>query len=241
VHASGLDLVIAIFEFVILLFSLSVHECAHAWTALRLGDQTAFQQGRVTLNPIRHIDLLGTLVFPALMIFGPLIGLGVGGFLVGWAKPTPVLTRNFRNIRRDDMLTTLAGPLSNLLLVVLAVLLLAAIALFGSEGRIAVVAAMNMQVLLEGASNLQALAMIAYLAIEVNLALLFFNLMPIPPLDGGHLLRNVLPYKAVAAYDQLARFGFFLVLFLGGFWIRIFLDPSNRIIESAMALFLHLA
>lgn len=240
-HVSNLDLVIAVFEFVILLFSLSVHECAHAWAALQLGDQTAFQQGRVTLNPIRHIDVLGTLVFPALMIFGPLLGLGLGGFLVGWAKPTPVITRNFRNVKRDDMLTTLAGPVSNLLLVCLGFLQLAGIALMGSEGRIAVVAAMNMQVLLEGASNLQALALLGYLTIEVNLALLFFNLMPIPPLDGGHLLRNALPYNAVQKYDQIARFGFFLVLFLGGYWIRLFLEPCNHLIESALALFLHLA
>ncbi len=237
---SSLDLVIAIFEFVILLFSLSAHECAHAWTALQLGDQTAYQQGRVTLNPIKHIDVLGTLVFPALMIFGPLLGLGLGGFLVGWAKPTPVITRNFRRVKRDEMVTTLAGPLSNLVLVVVGFLLLAGIAMMGSEGRVAVVAAMNMQVLLEGTGWLQALALIGYLAIEVNLALLFFNLMPIPPLDGGYLLRNALPYRAVGVYDQVGRFAFFLVLLLGGFWIRFFMVPSNRLIESGIALFLHL-
>lgn len=237
---SSLDLVIAIFEFVILLFSLSAHECAHAWTALQLGDQTAYQQGRVTLNPIKHIDVLGTLVFPALMIFGPLLGLGLGGFLVGWAKPTPVITRNFRRVKRDEMVTTLAGPLSNLVLVGVGFLLLAGIALMGSEGRVAVVAAMNMQVLLEGTGWLQALALIGYLAIEVNLALLFFNLMPIPPLDGGYLLRNALPYRAVGVYDQVGRFAFFLVLLLGGFWIRFFMVPSNRLIESGIALFLHL-
>ncbi len=237
---SSLDLVIAIFEFVILLFSLSAHECAHAWTALQLGDQTAYQQGRVTLNPIKHIDVLGTLVFPALMIFGPLLGLGLGGFLVGWAKPTPVITRNFRRVKRDEMVTTLAGPLSNLVLVGVGFLLLAGIAMMGSEGRVAVVAAMNMQVLLEGTGWLQALALIGYLAIEVNLALLFFNLMPIPPLDGGYLLRNALPYRAVGVYDQVGRFAFFLVLLLGGFWIRFFMVPSNRLIESGIALFLHL-
>ncbi len=238
---SNLDWVIAVFEFVILLFSLSVHECAHGWTALRLGDQTAYQQGRVTLNPVKHIDVLGTLVFPALMIFGPLLGLGLGGFLVGWAKPTPVTTRNFRNLKRDETLTTLAGPLSNLVLVLVGFVLLAGIALTGSEGRVAVVAAMNMQVLLEGAGWMQALALMGYLAIEVNLALLFFNLMPIPPLDGGYLLRNALPYRALGAYDQVGRFAFFLVLLLGGFWIRLFMEPSNRMIDSAMALFLHLA
>ncbi len=239
-HVSSLDVVIAVFEFVILLFSLSVHECAHAWTAHRLGDQTAFQQGRVTLNPIHHIDVLGTLVFPALMIFGPLLGLGLGGFLVGWAKPTPVITRNFRHIRRDDNLTTLAGPLSNLLLVALAFLLLVVLTFIGSEGRVAVVAAANMQVLLEGASGIQALALLGYLAIQVNLALLFFNLLPVPPLDGGHLLRNLLPYNALSAYDQFSRFGFFLVLFLGGFWLRFFMVPSNRLIDSALSLFLHI-
>ena len=108
---------IAIFEFVILIFSLSVHECAHAWMASRLGDQTARLQGRVTLNPMYHVDPIGTLLFPALMIFGPLFSGGaLGGFLVGWAKPTPVITRNFRKLVRDDTLVTLAGPVSNLLL-----------------------------------------------------------------------------------------------------------------------------
>ena len=110
------NFVIAIFEFVLLIFSLSVHECAHAWMASRLGDQTARLQGRVTLNPMYHVDPFGTLLFPALMIFGPLFGGGaMSGFLFGWAKPTPVITRNFRKIVRDDTLTTLAGPVSNLL------------------------------------------------------------------------------------------------------------------------------
>src|ERR1700721_4694813 len=118
---SGLQSVqflIAVFEFVLLIFSLSVHECAHAWTASYLGDQTARLQGRVTLNPVYHVDPIGTLLFPALIIFGPFIGFTMfSGVLVGWAKPTPVITRNFQKIVRDDNLTTLAGPVSNLLLV----------------------------------------------------------------------------------------------------------------------------
>src|SRR6202000_668936 len=106
-----------VFEFVLLIFSLTVHECAHAWAASRLGDQTARLQGRVTLNPMYPCDPFGTLFLPALMIFGPLLGGGMlGGFLFGWAKPTPVITRNFKKIVRDDVLTTLAGPLSNLLI-----------------------------------------------------------------------------------------------------------------------------
>ena len=104
---------IAVFEFVLLIFSLSFHECAHAWMASRLGDQTARLQGRITLNPMYHVDPVGTLLLPAVMIFGPLFGSGaLGGYLIGWAKPTPVITRNFRNLMRDDILTTLAGPVS---------------------------------------------------------------------------------------------------------------------------------
>jgi Zn-dependent protease len=120
---------IAVFEFVLLLFSLSFHECAHAWMASRLGDQTARLEGRITLNPMYHVDPVGTLLFPALIIFGPFIGFSFfSGFLVGWAKPTPVITRNFRKIVRDDNLTTLAGPVSNLLLVLLAFCVLAIMA-----------------------------------------------------------------------------------------------------------------
>ena len=112
------SLLIAVFEFVLLIFSLSFHECAHAWMASRLGDETARLQGRITLNPMYHVDLFGTLLLPAMMIFGPLFAGGaMSGYLIGWAKPTPVVTRNFRNIVRDDSLVTLAGPVSNLILV----------------------------------------------------------------------------------------------------------------------------
>ena len=115
------DLIKAVFEFVLLIFSLSVHECAHAWMASRLGDQTARLEGRITLNPMYHVDPIGSLLFPAIMIFGPFIGFSMfSGMLVGWAKPTPVITRNFRKIVRDDNLTTLAGPVSNLLMVLVA-------------------------------------------------------------------------------------------------------------------------
>src|ERR1019366_5489467 len=120
------DFIKALFEFVVLIFSLCVHECAHAWTASRLGDQTARLQGRITLNPMYHVDPVGTLLFPALIIFGPFIGFSFfSGLLIGWAKPTPVITRNFRKIVRDDNLTTLAGPVSNLLMVVVAFTILA--------------------------------------------------------------------------------------------------------------------
>ena len=115
------EFLIAVFTFVILLFSLSVHECAHAWVASRLGDHTARSMGRVSLNPMDHIDPVGTLLIPAIAIFGPLIGIGyLGRFIFGWAKPVPVISRNFRNYRRDDILVSMAGPASNLLLSLLA-------------------------------------------------------------------------------------------------------------------------
>jgi len=127
---------IAVFEFVLLLFSLSFHECAHAWMASRLGDQTARLEGRITLNPMYHVDPVGTLLFPALIIFGPFIGLNFfSGFLIGWAKPTPVITRNFKKIVRDDNLTTLAGPVSNLILVLLAFCGLAILSVVIPNGR----------------------------------------------------------------------------------------------------------
>src|SRR4030081_601446 len=113
----SLNAVVIFFEIVVLILAFSVHECAHAWTAWRLGDPTARMLGRVTLNPIKHLDPIGSIVFP-------LISLVYGGFLVGWAKPTPVTGRNFKNYRRDDILVTLAGPASNLLSASIALILL---------------------------------------------------------------------------------------------------------------------
>jgi len=215
------SLIIAIFEFVLLIFSLSVHECAHAWMASRLGDQTARLQGRVTLNPMYHVDPIGTLLFPALMIFGPLFSGGaMGGFLIGWAKPTPVITRNFKNLVRDDTLVTLAGPVSNLLLAFCAFLGLAAIIL--SQGHLPDQ---------EGVmTNIQALGVLFELAIQVNLALFFFNLLPIPPLDGSHILRHFLPYNFLNAYDRMGMFGYMLMIFVGGPIVRLLMTPTLHLV-----------
>src|SRR3984885_4287615 len=113
----SLNVVVIFFEIVVLILAFSVHECAHAWTANRLGDPTAMMLGRVTLNPLKHLDPIGSVVFP-------LISLVYGGFLIGWAKPTPVTGRNFKNYKRDDILVTLAGPASNLLSASIALILL---------------------------------------------------------------------------------------------------------------------
>ncbi len=226
---------IAIFEFVLLIFSLSVHECSHAWMASRLGDQTARLQGRVTLNPIYHIDPVGTLLFPALMIFGPFIGLSMfGGMLVGWAKPTPVISRNFTKIRRDENLVTMAGPVSNLLIVLVAFLVLAAISISG--GRQVVRSTFEGGLLMGGApSGLQAVVLLCTLAIFINLALFFFNLFPIPPLDGSRLIRNLLPYSAVQAYDRIPFWvSYMLMLLVGGFVLRLLMGPALALVTFGL-------
>ena len=231
---------IAVFEFVLLLFSLSFHECAHAWMASRLGDQTARMQGRITLNPLYHADLWGTFLIPAIIIFGPFFGFSLfSGALIGWAKPTPVITRNFRKIRRDDNLTTLAGPISNLILVLVAYAVLAIMAVVLPDGHRVVGAAFVETVrsafLMSAGANIQVLpqpvALFCSLAILVNLSLLFFNLLPIPPLDGSHVLRNILPYNAVQAYDRIPIWiSYLLMFFVGGYVLMELLRPSLAVV-----------
>ena len=178
-------------QFIVLLFSLTVHETAHAWSASRLGDQTARLLGRVSLNPVVHADPIGTVLFP-------LLGMISGFPLIGWAKPVPVNVRNLKNGRRDYVLVAAAGPASNLLLAVLASISLGLITV--SPMRL-------------GEPNVSApLASLLSTAIIINVLLAVFNMIPIPPLDGGNVLGGLLPRSLGARYDALMRpYGFILL------------------------------
>ena len=167
-----------------LVILLTFHEFGHAWVALKCGDDTAKLQGRVSLNPLVHIDPIGTVLLPLIMLFTP-----VGRFLIGWAKPVPVNPYNLRHPRSDDILVTMAGPAMNLVL---------AVALVG-------LARVGLLVHLEQMAN------VCWQFASLSLLLCFFNLIPIPPLDGSHVLRHLTGMSG-EAYANFARFGFIAVI-----------------------------
>src|ERR1700687_5605097 len=169
------DVVGILFKMIAFLFAISVHESAHAWTASRCGDPTARMLGRVSLNPIRHIDPIGTIVMP-------LVAAISGIPLLGWAKPTPVDPRNFRNPMMDDILTSVAGPVSNFIVATVALLLLGGISLLSASGHTLVTALPGG---FDGAASDSALtpvAMLLYAFMIINIVLAVFNLIPVPPL-----------------------------------------------------------
>ena len=178
-------------SYVVLLFSLSVHESAHAWTAFRQGDPTARSLGRVSLNPLVHIDVIGTVVMPLLMIF-------TGVPLLGWAKPTPVDPRYFKNLRRGQIVVAGAGPVSNLLLALLfTALLFVAVRV------------------LPGPLRANPLVQLLDKGVQLNVLLAVFNLVPLPPLDGSHVVEWALPNGMGHRYmAMIAPYGGFILLAL---------------------------
>lgn len=211
------------FEVVAFLFAISVHESAHAWTANRCGDPTARMLGRVTLNPIKHIDLWGTIIFPIVCL--------VTHFpLIGWAKPTPVDSRHFKNPVRDDILTAVAGPVSNLLVASICVFGMSVISLSSGYGRqvvqfMAQTYGGAVGMLSGNPSILLPITGMLYWMMFLNILLAAFNLIPVPPLDGSHVLRHFLPENLRHAYDMFGIFALILLLFFGGPVIMAFMAP----------------
>src|SRR6266536_4408649 len=205
-----------IFQIIAFLFAISVHESAHAWMANLRGDPTARMLGRITLNPIKHIDPIGTVLLP-------LVAAVTGFRLLGWAKPTPVNPRNFQNPVLDDVLTSVVGPISNFVVATGATVLLVGIKLTSSAGRAAVYDPLHAQ------SALGPLCVLLFEFLEINVLLAVFNLIPIPPLDGSHVLRHFLPESIRQVYDMAGIFGLMAFIYFAPNLLSKLVDPVLRI------------
>ncbi|MBZ5630357.1 MAG: site-2 protease family protein [Acidobacteriia bacterium] len=202
-----------LYQVIAFVFAICVHESAHAWTANQCGDPTARMLGRISLNPIKHVDPIGTVLVPLL---GMLSNIG----FIGWAKPTPVDPHNFRHQIRDDILTSLAGPASNIMLGMIAVFGLFVVARLGSRGP---------------ESVLEPIVLLCGAFINVNILLAAFNLIPIPPLDGSHVFRHLLPENAKRAYDMIGYVGILLLFFVGGRLIVLFEYPFIKFFKYLLS------
>ncbi|MCX6122451.1 MAG: site-2 protease family protein [Ignavibacteriales bacterium] len=198
----------------ILLFSIVVHEVAHGWMALHLGDSTARDSGRLTLNPIPHIDPIGSIAIPLLSY------LAAGSVFIAWAKPVPINPANFRNFRRDDILVSTIGPFSNLLVAFCcAVLYILSERFFGPLE------------LIENSFQREIASFLIHMfaaGITLNIFLAVFNLIPVPPLDGSHVLSAILPAEIGERYRQIGFFGILLVIML------MRLDPFRNFILTVV-------
>ena len=202
----------------VLLFSVIIHECAHGYVAEWWGDPTARMLGRLTLNPLPHIDVFGSILVPGMLL------LSGSGILFGWAKPVPVTPENFRDRRMGDITVSLAGPASNILLAL------------GFAAILAVAA------LISGGAPSEAVWQLCTYGILLNFVLAVFNLLPIPPLDGSHVVANLLPRPAAYAYRSMGQYGLlivFLMLFIPGVLGTIFLPAriaTERLVRAAIGI-----
>ena len=167
------------------LFAITVHETAHGWMALKLGDKTAMMLGRLTLNPIKHIDPLGTILIPGLMYM-------MAGFMFGWAKPVPVTWQNLRQPKRDMIYVAAAGPFANLIM--------------------AIIWALTIRIGLALGDTGQALVFMGVAGIFINTILMVLNLLPLPPLDGGRVMTGLLPGPLAYKFSRIEPYGFFILI-----------------------------
>ncbi|OLD17383.1 MAG: site-2 protease family protein [Acidobacteria bacterium] len=223
-----------LFKLIVFLFAISFHESAHAWMANRCGDPTARMLGRISLNPIKHIDPLGTILLPLVAMFTHIP-------VLGWAKPTPVDPRNFRRPVLDDILTSVVGPISNFIVASGAVLILAAISFTSQIGH-GIVQNMpwayltnNLDVLAAQTNSvLMPISLLAYELMVINIVLGVFNLIPVPPLDGSHVLRHLLPEPIRRVYDTMGWFALLALVYFGGNFLGRLIFPVLGLFNSLL-------
>lgn len=221
-----MNAVIIVFEIIAFLFAISVHESAHAWMASLLGDPTARMLGRVSLNPIRHIDFVGTILLPTIALIS-------GVPLLGWAKPTPVDPRNFKHPVRDDVLTSLVGPISNFVIAIGCYIVLVMVAK-SSQAGLLIVKSLAERSLIDISSMLMPIALIFHEALKLNLLLGIFNLIPLPPLDGSHVIRHLLPDGIRRGFDMAGIALLWLLVLFGGNFLGGILGSAMNIFDSRL-------
>jgi Zn-dependent protease len=200
-----LSIVISLF---VLLFAITIHEASHAWSALKMGDPTAYAAGRVSLNPLAHIDPIGTVILPIILVL-------MHAPAFGWAKPVPVNPYNLRHPRRDNLWISLAGPAANLTAALSAIILIRILRALAPgittflQGFI-----LLRQPFPRGFYPLEGLALVLFYFVLINTYLAVFNMIPVPPLDGSGILAGLLSDRAAAAYDRIRPYGFIIVLAL---------------------------
>ena len=221
-----------VFQVMVFLFAISFHESAHAWMANRCGDPTARSLGRVSLNPLRHIDIFGTVILPLLALVAHIP-------VIGWAKPTPVDPSNFRRPVRDDILTSVVGPASNFVIAIAAFCVLLGIAALSPLGaglintilitypRINILAA-------QSNSWLVPFSLLVYEVMFINVILGVFNLIPVPPLDGSHVLRHILPVPVRRVYDTVGWLCLLALVYFGGTILWRLIGPVLRFFDAGL-------
>ncbi len=216
-----------LFQLIVFLFAISVHESAHAWMANLRGDPTARMLGRITLNPIKHIDPFGTVLLPLIAVFMHIP-------VLGWAKPTPVDPRNFKNPVLDDVLTAVAGPVSNFLVASLAVFVLLVVKFASPLGRELVFGIPNGWIPSNTNSVLLPFCLLVYELMVIDVVLGVFNLIPVPPLDGSHVLRHFLSTEALRVYDAIGWVGLLVLIYFGGGLLSRLIRPVVGVFDSIL-------
>jgi len=222
-----MDIVTIIISMFVILFAITIHESAHGWAAYKLGDPTAHIMGRITLNPVPHIDPIGTVLMPAILII-------MGAPPFGWAKPVPVNPANLKNPKRDNMLISAAGPAANLLAAFVSLIAIVLLKAINPNTSYFIRSFLMGRGSLQGGFHpLEGIAVILFYAVFLNVLLAVFNLIPIPPLDGSGIVTGFLSDEASRIYDKIRPFGFIIILgllYLG--LLNLIIRPIQIVIYS---------